>query len=296
MYTVGIRAEVCDTCESFDVVIGNVSRSISVDSGKTGLQWLYFDAYLEAGENQLQIKAGDILIVDMIALYDSAGINPDEILSPGSPPAVIKAIDRISPAKYVVRVNASEPYLLKFAEAYNPLWVANAVDSATTSIPIYSVANGFMVNEIGEYDLTIEFVPQSWLTAGAITSFVAIAALIFYSFWARKTSSVTRDATPSTVRAVRKYQDQSPDNLNIRRMFANLDYSSFLACAAAGMLFLGAAAEISGMANYADTVSLYAFYVMLLATLWMIVTWVIGRSKRASMTSLTATPRKKRDL
>jgi hypothetical protein len=62
------------------------------------------------------------------------------------------------------------------------------------------------------------------------------------------------------------------------------------------MLVLGAAAEVSDMTNYADTVSLYAFYVMLLATLWMIVTWAIGRAKRASMTSVTASPRKKRDF
>ena len=296
VYTVGIRAEVCDACETIQIAIGNVSRSLAVEDNKTGLQWIYFDAYLEQGENRLRIKANDTLKVDMIAIYDSRGVNPDEILSPRSPPAVISAIESVSPAKYIVRVNASEPYLLTFAEAYNPLWVANTGNNTTTSIPIYSITNGFMVNEIGEYDLTIEFVPQTWLTAGAMTSLIALALLILYSVLARKTNHVKKDRTRSRKHAVREDQEPSPNTMHGRRMFANVDYASFLACAAAGMLVLAAVAEISGMANYADTVALYAYYVVLMATLWMIITWVLGRARVANMTPVTATSNERESI
>jgi hypothetical protein len=114
-----------------------------------------------------------------------------------SRPAIIEDYKKINPTKHELRVeNATRPFMISFAESYDPLWVAyadgyesqnsgvgisstNSDDDKATfktkSIPLYSVINGFYINKTGGFNLTIEYEPQKWFTEGSVISLVAIA-------------------------------------------------------------------------------------------------------------------------
>jgi hypothetical protein len=93
-----------------------------------------------------------------------------------------------SPSNHHLEVKATEPYILAFAEAYDPLWVAKVKkhDGTTIaeykSVPLYNVINGFQIDKTGEYQIEIVYKPQQWLYRGAIVSvstlFITLACLI----------------------------------------------------------------------------------------------------------------------
>jgi hypothetical protein len=102
------------------------------------------------------------------------------------PPAHISEYKKISPTKHVIKIsNATKPYILSFAESYDPLWVAhtevNNKSFTTTNVPLYSMINGFYINKTGNYILTVEYEPQKWLNVGVTVSIVTLIALIAYS-------------------------------------------------------------------------------------------------------------------
>ena len=54
--------------------------------------------------------------------------------------------------------------MLSFAEAYDPLWEARVCNDGklvekVRLIPLYSVINGFWINETGELEIIIRYAP-----------------------------------------------------------------------------------------------------------------------------------------
>ena len=57
--------------------------------------------------------------------------------------------------------------MLSFAEAYDPLWEARVYKDGrkietVKSIPLYSVINGFWINETGNLEIIIRYKSQDW--------------------------------------------------------------------------------------------------------------------------------------
>jgi len=77
---------------------------------------------------------------------------------------------KLDPTKYTVQVNATEPFVLSFAEAYDPLWVCYVNGEKIHSIPLYGVINGFYINQTGYLEITIEYEPQRWFNLGCTIS------------------------------------------------------------------------------------------------------------------------------
>jgi hypothetical protein len=90
----------------------------------------------------------------------------------------------LSPTHYKVNVNGiNKPVTLTFSEAYDPLWKANGVGS----YPIYSLINGFVLVEDGEYD--VFYTPQRYVLPGILISATTlITVFILYKFSKRKPS------------------------------------------------------------------------------------------------------------
>jgi hypothetical protein len=94
-----------------------------------------------------------------------------------------------SPSNHHVKVKAIEPYILAFAESYDPFWVAKVKKQDGTtiaeykSVPLYNVINGFQIDKTGEYQIEIVYEPQQLFYVGAIVSisstlFVTLVYLI----------------------------------------------------------------------------------------------------------------------
>ncbi|MEM2335688.1 MAG: hypothetical protein QXZ64_05100, partial [Candidatus Bathyarchaeia archaeon] len=82
--------------------------------------------------------------------------------------------------RYIVKVNATEPFMLSFAESYDPLWFAYVNGERIQSIPLYGVINGFWINQTGLLEISIEYEPQKWFYMGSIISVSTLIACITY--------------------------------------------------------------------------------------------------------------------
>lgn len=103
-------------------------------------------------------------------------------------PATVSNYTKINPTLYKVKVDASKPFMLSFAESYDPLWYARVDKINGTKVksdmvrpvPLYSVINGFWINQTGDLDITIEYEPQKWFYVGAAISITTLIACIGY--------------------------------------------------------------------------------------------------------------------
>jgi len=104
----------------------------------------------------------------------------EDIFKADETPAEILEYIKIDPTKYTAKINATKPFMLSFAESYDPLWVAKVNGQKTNSIPLYSVINGFWIEETGIIDITIEYEPQRWFYMGSAISITTLIACAIY--------------------------------------------------------------------------------------------------------------------
>lgn len=95
---------------------------------------------------------------------------------------------KINPTLWKVKVNAKRPFMLSFAEAYDPLWEARIYKNGkkietVKSIPLYSVINGFWIDQTGDLEIVIRYKPQDWFEIGLVISALTFIGCIGYLFY-----------------------------------------------------------------------------------------------------------------
>ncbi len=132
--------------------------------------------------------------LDVIWLYSTkTNQTIDQLFEVKEKPAEIVNYTKINPTLWKVKVNATKPFMLSFAEAYDPLWEARVYKDGklvekVRSIPLYSVINGFWINETGNLEIVIRYTPQDWFELGLMisaTTFIGCIGYIFYD-WRRE--------------------------------------------------------------------------------------------------------------
>ena len=140
--------------------------------------------YLKEGKHRIEIGSanGEAAYLDVVWLYSirEESETLEEVFAITENPADVVSYQKINATKYRVKVSASQPFMLSFTEAYNPLWVAKVNGKEYASLPLYSVVNGFWVEDKGELEITIKYKPQGWFYYGAIISGVSLFGLLAY--------------------------------------------------------------------------------------------------------------------
>jgi hypothetical protein len=175
-YTIAIRAK------------GNLTIKIDEKEYKISspqLNWTYIrPIHLERGKHKIEITnlKDQPSELDVVWLYSiqNKDENLEDILASKEIPAEIISYRKIDPTKYVVKVNATRPFMLSFAESYDPLWVAYVNGEKIQSIPLYGVINGFWINQTGLLEITIEYEPQKWFHYGLAISLLTLTGCILY--------------------------------------------------------------------------------------------------------------------
>ncbi|MCX7759273.1 MAG: hypothetical protein N2169_06685, partial [bacterium] len=98
----------------------------------------------------------------------------------------IKYYLEINPTLWKVYVNSTEPFMLSFAESYDPGWEARVYKNGkkvetVKSIPLYGVINGFWINTTGEdLEIVIRYKPQDYFEFGFAISGITFTSCIAY--------------------------------------------------------------------------------------------------------------------
>ena len=195
------------------VIRGKGNLNIKIDekeytANSAQLDWTYLGPIiLEKGKHEIKITPSSTHYqpsdLDVVWLYSTQKENEtlEEIFTPKENPAEIISYQKIDPTKYIVEVNATKPFMLSFAEAHDPLWIAHVNGERIESIPLYSVINGFWINQTGQLEITIEYEPQKWFYYGSIisvTTFLACLTYLTYNWtknkaiWKRTKRSIAR--------------------------------------------------------------------------------------------------------
>ncbi len=98
--------------------------------------------------------------------------------TPGEAKGEVVAWNRLGRTQLRVTVRVSEPCILSFGESYNRSWIATDGESRLPKVILNSVANGFLLERTGTYDITLEFEMENHLRTGKIISGVTCGLLL----------------------------------------------------------------------------------------------------------------------
>ena len=189
----------------------NETSDIEINHTSNILQWFRCTVWLKKGANLIKIESSsgsgyidEILLVPTHIYYNSQNsilkkviiINDLSEISQLST-IIIKDINtysRINPTLWKVYINATEPFMLSFAEPYDPLWVCYINGKKIRSIPLYGIINGFWIDQTGLLEISIEYEPQKWFYMGSIISVSTLIACITYLIydWIKKKDIIKR--------------------------------------------------------------------------------------------------------
>jgi hypothetical protein len=91
------------------------------------------------------------------------------------------AFSRVSPTVYLLHLNISTRSILIFNEAYDDGWILHFHGHEISSVSVFGLINGFILEETGTFNAYITYKPQEYFTMGFIVSILTIfACLLFY--------------------------------------------------------------------------------------------------------------------
>jgi len=144
---------------------------------------------LTKGKQRLEILADKNSYLDVVWLYSTkTNQTIEQLFEVKEKPAEIINYTKINPTLWKVKVNATKPFMLSFAEAYDPLWEARVYRDGervgvVRAIPLYSVINGFWINETGDLEVVIRYKPQDWFEMGLGISGLTFVVCVLYLFY-----------------------------------------------------------------------------------------------------------------
>ncbi len=87
---------------------------------------------------------------------------------------------RINPAKYIVHIKNTQPFILVFSELFNDVWQASNQGNIYKHFRTNFYANGWLIDRTGDFDIAVEYLPQKLLEAGekiSIGSYLSIVLI-----------------------------------------------------------------------------------------------------------------------
>jgi len=123
-----------------------------------------------------------IIQINHIANTVNLLINPEFSIPSAADESSI-TYQEINPTKYLVNVNASEPYFLVFSESYDNGWVTSINGQQIPNEYHFTAngyANGWYINKTGTYTITLEFWPQNLFYIGSAISITTLILCISY--------------------------------------------------------------------------------------------------------------------
>ena len=165
---------------------GKIRRGLSFVDGVSHIEALSFGP----GYHDIEITPSDGTNFSRLdSMHVGSRINDDinSLFAPAEPSAEEPLIqyNKIDPTSYQLTVKAESPFMLAFADAYDERWRAEVITSdgirkLYKPLPLYGAINGFMIDTVGDYVISIKYAPQEIFYLGAAISTVAYALIVVY--------------------------------------------------------------------------------------------------------------------
>jgi len=128
--------------------------------------------------------SGPVYIQSLASTSLEGEVN-DSLQEPKAEMVSLLNYKQISPVEWEVTVNASSPFILVFTEPYDRLWKAYVNGKEVEPITLYSMVNGFPINETGISRIKIYYTLQTYYNIGLFISGISFMILIFLCIYRR---------------------------------------------------------------------------------------------------------------
>ena len=88
------------------------------------------------------------------------------------------SVQDTNPTKIIATVNSSEPFVLATSYVLDDSWVAIVNDQQIKPSPLYLGFTGFKINQTGQFDVIIEYKPQTWFIYASAISIASVGAIL----------------------------------------------------------------------------------------------------------------------
>jgi len=109
-----------------------------------------------------------------------------DLFSTDEAPAIVKNYTRVNPTLWKLDLDSKRPFILSFAESYEPQWEARVYKDGRLlekaySFPLYDTINGFWINSTGSnLEVEIVYTSQDSFNLGLAISGVTLLSLLVY--------------------------------------------------------------------------------------------------------------------
>jgi hypothetical protein len=134
------------------------------------------------------------LLIDNVTLTSQTPVlyskNPDlPFDSADDQPVTMLQYKTLNPTETVLTVNASQPFIIATSQALDKSWIANINGQQIKPSSLYLGLEGFIIDETGLLDVTIQYQPQIWFnycSTISIVTLIVCAMLLIYLFLKRR--------------------------------------------------------------------------------------------------------------
>lgn len=205
-YSVYALIRLCDTCLPPLIEVDDLAYTPIAFRNQSEFKWFKISAYLNS-DMRLTLSSRDPAgIKGIIALENdtSTSFPLTDSAANVSSLVLLQNFTQISPVKYIVNLNSTTPFVLKLEKDFNPSWNAYLNGKAYRSLEMieingnssrpfksdgYQAINGFLIDQIGELNIVLEFYPNLWFRIGSIVTILTVYFPFAYIMW-RKQGSV----------------------------------------------------------------------------------------------------------
>jgi hypothetical protein len=191
-----IRIAEFDTNSNF-ISITNGTNSIIGDSNYTFYNMVYEFEPKNDFTHSIQIQFWDNAISSSNCFVQLNSINVTGTVSTshlkgienlfGNQAAPVINIKSESPTETVVAVNSTQPFVLATTQILDGFWVANVNGQQIQPMSTYLGLKGFLINQTGQFDVTLVYKPQQWFSYSLIVSGVTVLFLCIAILYLQRT-------------------------------------------------------------------------------------------------------------
>jgi len=162
--------------------VGNFTDSTYCFDIDRDYEWRYLGPIkLDEGLHKINVHGIGKTEFNQIVVYSLSegeeSLSLDELFRHNHAPKI--TYNQINPCKYTVHVEKNnKPFLLIFSESYHPMWKAYVDGEEILSIPAYSLVNGFYINKMGSFDITVYFTGQTYVDYGLKISLTTLVIVV----------------------------------------------------------------------------------------------------------------------
>lgn len=142
----------------------------------------YFSIQLLFGIEQNKTGSGtlwldDVNVTDISYTLSTAGLDSLFNSEVQNQAASILNVQNVNPTKIVATVNATHPFILATSNAFDGSWAARLNGEIVKPSSLYLGLKGFLINQTGEFDVTIEYEPQTWFFYASVISISTVVTI-----------------------------------------------------------------------------------------------------------------------